>query len=625
MPLAPDLRPRTAVELYDAAIHLCTRGGTAAPALAFLGAAPVAIAGVALCYQARFGRPTLVPALAFTLALFFRSVCLGAAAVATQDALGGTEASAAKCLVAALKSAPALCVAGAVDLALRWIGHPITLGLAFFFWSDLWCGPAVVLRGRSSPWLIGGAVRRELGPRSGSGMLLRLMHALAFLIVALNTWVAIMLLLYLGHAFFGLDVTFLEKFCMPDNWLFDVVLLAITLTVLEPVRAVLGPLLLADARVRIEGLDLREAVERLSAAKLAVVLIAVGVASSAQASRHPRPHQLPPHTRPAASSPAPSAGPAETAGSYALAARLQRTANRLGVGSDERVEGEISEAENLGEADRAVMQRFLDRIDQTIDSDETGAKAPFLAGLSEAAKAARATASEASPKMIVQEILARPEFVPTPEHPEEVKPEEKKDTPNWLQRVIEWLWKQWEKLFKRDTEAPVEVGLPGLSGGFFHVLVYVIAGLAAAVLLWLIARVLLSRDSTRQGLEDSANAAGGKAIIEIESALSHPPHTWWEQAEFLAACGDHRGAIRSIYLALLAALHARGAIDYDPNRSNWDYCRRFRGEPPELESFRELTLGFDFAWYGSIGATADGYDRFRSLAQPLIAVPAAAA
>jgi hypothetical protein len=80
--------------------------------------------------------------------------------------------------------------------------------------------------------------------------------------------------------------------------------------------------------------------------------------------------------------------------------------------------------------------------------------------------------------------------------------------------------------------------------------------------------------------------------------------------------------MRSLYLALLATLHRRGAIDYHPALSNWDYCDHFRGEATELPPFRELTQRFDFGWYGRMGADAQGYGRFRELCGPLLQGPA---
>jgi hypothetical protein len=46
--------------------------------------------------------------------------------------------------------------------------------------------------------------------------------------------------------------------------------------------------------------------------------------------------------------------------------------------------------------------------------------------------------------------------------------------------------------------------------------------------------------------------------------------------------------------------------------------RRYKGPPPWKPPFRELTLRFDFVFYGNVGATAEGYRDFRTLSRPLL-------
>jgi len=115
----------------------------------------------------------------------------------------------------------------------------------------------------------------------------------------------------------------------------------------------------------------------------------------------------------------------------------------------------------------------------------------------------------------------------------------------------------------------------------------------------------------------SAGGAGEPPEGEL-NALSKPAAAWSGEADLLAAQGRFREAIRALYLALLATLHRRGAIDYHPALSNWDYCRHFRGEPLELGPFRELTRLFDFGWYGHLGIDRAGYQGFKELVGPLL-------
>jgi len=117
------------------------------------------------------------------------------------------------------------------------------------------------------------------------------------------------------------------------------------------------------------------------------------------------------------------------------------------------------------------------------------------------------------------------------------------------------------------------------------------------------------------------------APVEVqENALSRPPEGWAALADELAARGQYREAVRGLYLAALSRLHREGALDYDASLSNWDHVRRFKGPQAWKPPFREITLRFDFIFYGNVGGTAEGYRDFRALSRPLLdpAAPAAA-
>ena len=75
---ATELRPRTAVMLFDAAVRLATRS-TALWAITLPGGAAVTVAAIHFLDQARAGEEGWAPALWLTGAWFFRAVCQGAA------------------------------------------------------------------------------------------------------------------------------------------------------------------------------------------------------------------------------------------------------------------------------------------------------------------------------------------------------------------------------------------------------------------------------------------------------------------------------------------------------------------------------------------------------------------
>ena len=155
------------------------------------------------------------------------------------------------------------------------------------------------------------------------------------------------------------------------------------------------------------------------------------------------------------------------------------------------------------------------------------------------------------------------------------------------------------------------------------VVVLVLAALGVlAVVLW---RAFSAREK-----------AGGDARLEVSSqsaatlaadpmnALSRPPEGWAHLADELAARGEYREAVRGLYLALLSRLHREGAIHYDTRLSNWDYLRQFRGRSEWVPPLRELTLRFDFAWYGNLPVGERGYRDFRALCAPMLSTPALA-
>ncbi|MCP3141388.1 DUF4129 domain-containing protein [Pyxidicoccus xibeiensis] len=296
----------------------------------------------------------------------------------------------------------------------------------------------------------------------------------------------------------------------------------------------------------------------------------------------------------------------------------------IGPTGDERFEslGALGPTE-VGKLDRLV--RTVERqawdeedCDTALGTLETGLTQATLTVDAQARADARAAASRA------KDILARPEFAVAP--PVEKAPDEPApppEPPGWWRRFIDWLGEFLKKLFERDPAPPPRADTPLVSGlDAANVLVIALVVLALGVLGGLLLR-FMSRDRKGQGeagLEvstlDAAALAGDPA-----HALSRPPEGWAHLADELAARGEYREAVRSLYLALLSRLHRDGAILYDVTLSNWDYLRQFRGRSELKAPFRELTRRFDFAWYGNLPVGVEGYREFRTLTEPLLAAP----
>jgi hypothetical protein len=274
-------------------------------------------------------------------------------------------------------------------------------------------------------------------------------------------------------------------------------------------------------------------------------------------------------------------------------------------------------------------------VEQQAHDDEDCAKAAVTleqglalarqtAALEQAAPDARAASARA------RDILARPEFAEAPPAPEKEQTEEELSAPpkesGWWKDFKEWLKKKLEEFFKSDPDRsppPRPAAFSAESGSnVANILVVIIVGLVLVML-----ATVLVRYRGRQQQEESAqlevSTLDSKSLSEDSmSALARPPEGWAHLADELAARGEYREAVRSLYLALLSRLHREGAILYDSNLSNWDYLRHFKGRRDWLPPFRELTRRFDFAWYGNLPVGAEGYRDFRTLTQPLLTGPA---
>ncbi len=105
---------------------------------------------------------------------------------------------------------------------------------------------------------------------------------------------------------------------------------------------------------------------------------------------------------------------------------------------------------------------------------------------------------------------------------------------------------------------------------------------------------------------------------DARQVLEESPAALWRQADTLAGEGRFREAVRVLYLAVLALLHRRHFIRFEPTRTNGEYVRQVRlseQAPPELhEPFQRLTNLFETAWYGERLCDAGDYRACRVLA-----------
>src|SRR5690606_2904703 len=104
---------------------------------------------------------------------------------------------------------------------------------------------------------------RALGPTRATAIQVRWASAVQLLLLV-NLQLVVSAGLVLARSLLGLDVAQLLQVASPANPGWWVLLVVITFALFEPVRAATGTLLLLDARVRREGMDLHARLEQLT-------------------------------------------------------------------------------------------------------------------------------------------------------------------------------------------------------------------------------------------------------------------------------------------------------------------------------------------------------------------------
>jgi hypothetical protein len=606
---ALELRPRSAVALLDAALRLCARN-TGVWALTLPTGAAVTGAVLLLADAATHRQGLGLPTLVLTLAWFARGLFQGAACHYVQElVLGQKEPQVLASLRAALSRAPSLITTVAFLFFFNLFSIALSLGLAFFLLSSHIVGYAAAMQGKGSPLKLYGTCAQLLGPARTIATGVRMLLGVQ-LLTFINLHIAFNFFFWLSRKLLAIDFTFAERFASIDNptWLFF--LAALTFTLFEPIKAATATLMLVDGRVRQEGLDLLAAVKQLperasvrpghrSAALVLLCVLLGGTAARAQE--------------------------AEAGHTSELRQRMESVATDCEYSTDELAEA-LDATATLSPAEQAKLGRLVRTVEsQAYDAEDCEAATRTLSqGLSLAAQTAaleREADSQAAAAR-AKDILSRPEFAVAPPREAKTPEEDAVKDKSWWQRFMDWLSHWLEELFKRDRD-PIQTTpniSPSSGASAANALVVIVIGVVLAVLVAVLVRAFAKNEQDGVQLEVSMTESTALSQDPM-SALSRPPEGWAHLADELAARGEYREAVRSLYLALLSRLHREGAILYDSTLSNWDYLRNFKGRREWLPPFRELTRRFDFAWYGNLPVGEDGYRDFRALTQPMLAAP----
>lgn len=160
-----------------------------------------------------------------------------------------------------------------------------------------------------------------------------------------------------------------------------------------------------------------------------------------------------------------------------------------------------------------------------------------------------------------------------------------------VERAVDWLFGR-----LGDAIATLTGGGPG------SVIGWIIVAAVGAGATWLLVRSL------------RVPSVPGRSTVEglrYGTETHRDPEVWLDEAARLAAAGDHRGALRCRYQALIARLVIDGVVGDVPGRTTGEYRSLLTDRlPGEAGTVERITEQFDVAWYGGGAVDAADHDRF---------------
>ena len=174
-----------------------------------------------------------------------------------------------------------------------------------------------------------------------------------------------------------------------------------------------------------------------------------------------------------------------------------------------------------------------------------------------------------------------------------------------VKKVSDWVENMIKEFLKRDQGSRRAGG--ELDSGFFKNLSSSLSiGLVVVLVGVLIWFGWIAYRKYRAAPVKETDGGGGSDAIDLTSedliASQLPESEWVRLAREQLANGDHRLAIRALFLASLAQLGDKGLLRIARFKSNRDYggelLLRARSNPSLREAFGENTLLFERVWYG---------------------------
>ncbi len=186
-----------------------------------------------------------------------------------------------------------------------------------------------------------------------------------------------------------------------------------------------------------------------------------------------------------------------------------------------------------------------------------------------------------------------------------------------IKSIGEAIERMFRKLFEGRRSAPSgpDLGAAGAGAGIALLAKILFIALIVGLVAWIVTLVVGKRRGEKEAEVEDVELAGP---IDLESdaivATQLPEDEWMRLAREQIAKGEHRLAIRALFLASLANLGERGLLRVARFKSNRDYTRELRLKArslPELQdAFQENVGLFERVWYGLHEIGRDAIDRF---------------
>jgi hypothetical protein len=168
-----------------------------------------------------------------------------------------------------------------------------------------------------------------------------------------------------------------------------------------------------------------------------------------------------------------------------------------------------------------------------------------------------------------------------------------------LGNLWDWIGKRIDDWFRNRQGSDSSGKGTGVTRRQLEVLIAIVVALVAA------AAVFFFRGNRRPVVAAQAVQAATPAVDLADEALTAdqlPEDTWWKLAEELRAKGEHRLAMRALYLAGINHLAGRGLLSVRRWKTGLEYRReldrRARATPGLPPEFARGVGLFELAWYG---------------------------